>query len=143
MIVPLLAIALARLTSQQEAEQKASVNQLEQWVKDHQVDIRQRIDRIKQINALNYDQALIVYDQCLATAAASLDTVPADDVFNRAHARCLPLRAELLNGRPSQWFLGFNDLDSAKRGSFPALTRQLRERLGSQAATQEATPQHD
>jgi hypothetical protein len=138
MIIPLFAIALAQLTPQQ----KATENQLKQWVQDHQVEIKQRMDHINQVKALTYDQALIVYDQCLARAAASLDTVPADDVFNRAHGMCLPLRAELPNGRPSQWFLGFNDLDSAKRASFPALTKQLRERLGSQAATQE-TPPHN
>jgi len=131
MIVPLLAIVLAQITPQQQAEQKATEDQLKQWVQDHQVEIKQRIDHLNQIKALNYDQALIVYDQCLARAAASLDTLPPDDVFNRAHGMCLPLRAELLNGRPSQWFLGFNDLDSAKRASFPALTKQLRERLGS------------
>ena len=133
MLIPLIAIAL-QLTPQQEAAQNASEDQLKQWVKDHESEIKQQTDRINRIKALTYNQALIVYDQCLAKAAASQDSVPPDHVFVRAHAMCLSLRAELLNGRPSQWFLGFNALDAAKSASFPALTRQLRERLGAQPA---------
>lgn len=81
------------------------------------------------VRALTYDQALIVYDQCLARAAASLDDEAPEHIFDGALAMCLPLRAELLGGRPPQWFVGFKELDAAKRASFPALTRQLRERL--------------
>lgn len=133
MLLPLIAIAL-QLTPQQDAAQKASEDQLKQWIIDHESEIKQRIDRINRIKALTYDQALIVYDQCLAKAAASQDSVPPEYVFDRAHAMCLALRAELLNGRPSQWFIGFNALDAEKRASFPALTRQLRERLRVQPA---------
>jgi hypothetical protein len=129
MLTPLIAIAL-QLSPQQEANE----DQLKQWVKDHQSEIKQYMDRNDRVRALTYDQALIVYDQCLARAAASLKDVPPDNMFDRAHRMCIALRAELLNGRPPQWFIGFRDLDAAKRVSFPALTRQLRGQRAPQAA---------
>jgi hypothetical protein len=128
MIIALLAVALIQLTPQQQAAQKASEDQAQQWIKDHQAELRQRVDRSKQVSALSYDQALIVYDQCLARSAAALDNIPPDALFGRALQMCLPLRAELLNGRPPAWFVGFSNLDAAKRASFPALARQVRER---------------
>jgi hypothetical protein len=136
MIILSFAIALAQVTAQQAPKQKTNESFLDQWIQDHQVELGQRIDRIRELRALTYDQARIVYDQCLARAAASLETVAPEDVFNRARVRCSPLRADLLNGKPAQWFLAFNTLDSAKRASFPALTKQTRERLRSQLVDQ-------
>lgn len=129
MLAALLSMALLQLTPQQEADQRAAGNALNQWVKDHQADIRQQFDRMNRVKALTYDQALIVYDQCLAHKAAALNYVAPESLFDRALTLCMPLRIELLNGRPAQWFIGFKDLDSAKRASFPALARQIRERI--------------
>lgn len=139
MMIALLFLALTQLTPRQEAEQKANESALDQWVRDHQVELRQKFERMKRVQALTYDQAIIVYDQCLARAAASLHDVPPESVFNRALALCLPMRAELLNGRPPQWFFGFKSLDDAKRASFPALTRILREQLRAHNVASDGT----
>lgn len=143
MAAALLAIALLQLTPQQEADQRSAGNALDQWVKGHQVELRQEMDRINRVRALSYDQALIVYDQCLAHAAASLDDVAPDALFGRALATCMPLRAELLDGRPGSWFVGFRDLDAAKRASFPALARKIRARLRNPSSESDTTGSHD
>ena len=133
MISLLLAAAAAQLTPRQAAEQQAFAAEAQQWVATHQAELRAIAEHQRQVRALTYDQALIIYDQCLAHAAAALDDVPPDTVFGQALARCMPLRVELLSGRPTTWFFGFRDLDTAKRAAFPALTRQWRERMAARA----------
>lgn len=93
--------------------------------------------RLMRIHALTDDQALIVYDQCLARGAAkaSHTAVPDDAVFNVAYAGCLPLRIDLLANQPAARFLAFKALDDAKRASFPALTKQLREQREARATS--------
>ena len=94
-------------------------------------------ERLNRIRALSDDQALIVYDQCLARGAAkaSHTAAPEDAIFNMAYAGCLPLRIDLLANQPAARFLAFKSLDDAKRASFPALTKQLREQRNARATS--------
>lgn len=87
----------------------------------------QRLDRLR---SLTSDQALILYDQCLSREAVAMSrTSAADDaIFGLAYARCVPLRLDLLSGRPPEWFMKFKALDDAKRAASPELTKKIRER---------------
>ena len=92
--------------------------------------ILSEIERQKRLKSLTDDQALIVYDQCLAREGAALSrTDYADEaIFPLARARCSAVRAELLNGSATERFARFKKFDEDKAAAFPGLTKQIRER---------------
>ena len=90
--------------------------------------IQSEIDRRTQLNSLTDEQALILYDQCLARGAVAMSRTSAaeSDIFRLAYAQCLPLRMDLVTGRSAERWDKFKALDDAKRASFPELTKKVR-----------------
>jgi hypothetical protein len=97
---------------------------------EQQTYILNEMERQKRVKSLTNEQALIVYDQCLAREGAALSrTNYADDaIFPLARARCSAIRAELLNGSTTERFAQFKKFDENKATAFPGLTKQIRER---------------
>jgi len=85
--------------------------------------------RLKQLKSLTDEQAMIIYDQCIAREGASLShtDLPDDTVFPQARARCSSLRADLLNGSTPARFAQFKKYNDDKEAAFPGLTRKVRE----------------
>jgi len=81
--------------------------------------------------ALSVEQAEIVYDQCLARAAAkaSRTDAPAEAIFGIARSACADARAMLLVQSGGAAAPLFDAIDAERAASFPARTKQLRDTL--------------
>jgi hypothetical protein len=81
---------------------------------------------------LSTQQAAIIYDQCLARAAARAShTDAADDaIYGLAKQACAATRANLLAGHETdrERVTALAAIDADKQANFPALTKKIRER---------------
>lgn len=82
-------------------------------------------------SALSVAQVEIVYDQCLARAAAnaSRTDAPAEAIFGIAQSACADTRAMLLVRSGGAAAQPFDAIDAERAASFPAQTSQLREMM--------------
>lgn len=80
--------------------------------------------------ALTDEQAAIVYDQCLARAAARASRTDAADtaIFGLARAECAGQRTDLLRAAGPERGRIFDAIDANKEAGFPEATRKVRER---------------
>jgi hypothetical protein len=78
---------------------------------------------------LTEGQAAIVYDQCLARAAAqaSRTEAPDDQIYPAARAACAETRAMLLRDSTPDARPALDSIDAERAASFPERTRRLRE----------------
>jgi hypothetical protein len=80
--------------------------------------------------ALTDEQAAIVYDQCLARAAARASRTEAAEtaIFGIAKAECARQRTGLLGAAGPERARIFDAMDADKEAGFPEATRRVRER---------------
>jgi len=81
-------------------------------------------------SSLTDEQAAIVYDQCLARAAARASRTDAADtaIFAIARSECAATRIGLLRSGGPERIRIFDAIDSDKEAGFPEATRKVRER---------------
>jgi hypothetical protein len=79
---------------------------------------------------LTDEQAAIVYDQCLARAAARASRTDAADtaIFGIARVECAGARSGLLTGAAPERARIFDAIDADKEAGFPEATRKIRDR---------------
>ena len=82
---------------------------------------------------LTTEQAAILYDQCLARAAAKASRTDAadEDVYGLAKTACAPTRLSLVAGYEpsSERVQTLDSIDEERAATFPERTRKLREML--------------